>query len=160
MHQGGSHTHVHTGYCSLWASWLIPMERKWSLFEYKWQLSTHTHAHKRIYTHKPSKLLTRTLTQQRGSGVFSFDPTHAILVSHTVSQTASVIHTHTQAQIYTFLHASPSCFFSDTHIHNFPFFTLARINAHRHTHTIVPGRGFKPGLSDLLKNKVALAKPD
>lgn len=71
----------------------------------------HTHVHKRIYTHKPSMLLTRTFSQQRGSGVFSFDPTHAMVVSHRVSQTTSIIHTHTQAQIYTFSHAKPSFFF-------------------------------------------------
>lgn len=96
----------------------------------------HTHK-KRIYTHKPSMLLTRTSTQQRGSGVFSFDPAHAILVSHTVSQTPSIIHMHTQAQIYTFSHAILSFFSSDTHIHFFSFF---HTGTHKCTHTQINTR--------------------
>lgn len=101
---------------------------------------THKHSHKRIYTHKPSMLLTRTFTQQRGSGVFSFDPTHAILVFHTVSQTASIIHTHTQAQIYTFSHANLSSFFFLTPTSTLFFFhtrthkcTQAHTHADKHT---------------------------
>lgn len=81
---------------------------------------THTLAHKRIYTYKPSMLFTRTFSQQRGSGVFSFHPTHAILVSHTVQQTKTIICMHAQGQIHTFSHANlPFIFVSDTHRHYF-----------------------------------------
>lgn len=76
----------------------------------------HTHSHTRKDKHTQLfMLLTRTFTQQKGSGVFSFDPTHTILDFCTVSQTSSTKHKHRWAQIFTrksvFWHPRPQFFF-------------------------------------------------
>lgn len=111
---------------------------------------THTLAHKRIYTYKPSMLFTRTFSQQRGSGVFSFHPTHAILVSHTVQQTKTIICMHAQGQIHTFSHANLPFFFPSLTPTATIFLALEGKNAHRHMHQIntykitmvpIPGAG-------------------
>lgn len=119
-----AHTHVRTGYCSSWASWLQLVKRKWSLsctfFLNTNNSCVHTHStpkntHKRIYTHKPSTLFTRTFTQQRGSGVFSFDPIHAILVFHAVSPNRKHnTHAHTGPNIHIFTRQSALFFFTPT----------------------------------------------
>lgn len=81
-------------------------------------------------------------------------------------QTASIIHTHTQAQIYTFSHASPPFSFSRPH----PLFLLfntrthAQINTHTLTHsltaTMIPAHGTDAQFAWTLENKVSLAKPE
>lgn len=77
--------------------------------------STPKNTHKRIYTHKPSTLFTRTFTQQRGSGVFSFDPIHAILVFHAVSPNRKHnTHAHTGPNIHIFTRQSALFFFTPT----------------------------------------------
>lgn len=175
------HSHVLAGCFSFRASWprsgFTATNRKWPRWctlqiHYKLQLCIHTHTHTRIYMHKPSMLLTRTCSHQRGSGVFSFHLTHAILASRSASQTKTMPHTHAQGQTYTFSHATLPflCVFSLTPTSTSLFFTLTSINPCRPgTHTdkveitiaAAPGTDAHFVWSLLLaeNHKVALADP-
>lgn len=116
---------------------------------------TQLHAQKDIH---PQAIVTRTLTELRGSGVFSFDLVHAILVSHSLSNHKHNTHAHTPEQIFTFSH-TPICpyFLPD----GFSLFTLDGINTQRQTHRPWPEPvALTLSLSDLLQNEVALANPD
>lgn len=121
---------VPTCYHLLLASWFHlyawTHERKWS-FWYKQQLCTYSLIHKRIYTRKPSTLLTDVHPAKKNWCFLVWSNTRNLLLSYSLSNRRQNTHAHTGPNFHTPLFFSPFFFWRP---HPLFLFFFAQENLH------------------------------